>query len=71
MALRRAELTGEAKDRRSEMEQAEDWFRMEWKWVLGRSPYPAEVNGLDLKELAQQALAFSFKVSPHTYCKNF
>lgn len=60
VALRRAELTGEAKDRRSEMEQAEDWFRMEWKWVLGRSPYPAEVNGLDLKELAQQALAFSF-----------
>ena len=34
-------------------------------------PYPAEVNGLDLKELAQQALASLFKVSPHTYCKKF
>lgn len=60
IALRRAELTGGQKDRRSEKEQAEDWFHMEWKWVLGRNPYPAEVNGLDLKELAQQALAFSF-----------
>lgn len=59
-ALRRAELTGEANDRRGEKAQAEDWFRMEWKWVLGRNPYSNEANGMDLKELARQALAFTF-----------
>lgn len=59
VALRRAELTGGEQDRRSEQEQAEDWFRMEWNWVLARNPYPVEPNGKDLRELAQQALAFS------------
>lgn len=60
VALRRAELTGEAKDRRSEKERAEEWFRMEWKWVLSSNAYTEEANGMDLRELAQQALAFSF-----------
>lgn len=59
VALRRAELTGGEQDRRSEKKQAEDWFRMEWNWALARNPYPVEPNGMDLRELAQQALAFS------------
>lgn len=59
-ALRRAELAGKAKDRRSEKEQAEDWFCMEWRWVLARNAYPSEPNGMDLRELARRALALSF-----------
>lgn len=60
VAQRRAELCGGEKDRRSGREQAEEWFRMEWKWVLARGAYPTEPSGMDLKELAQQALAFTY-----------
>lgn len=56
VALRRAELAGKGIGKA----HAADWFRMEWKWVLARNAYPEQANGMDLKELAQQALEFTF-----------
>lgn len=60
VADRREELVSGIKDKRGEKEQAEGWFRMEWNWVLARNAYSDEPNGMDLRELAQQALAFTF-----------
>uniref|UniRef100_UPI003FF03DBE alpha-N-acetylglucosaminidase TIM-barrel domain-containing protein n=1 Tax=Candidatus Fimivicinus sp. TaxID=3056640 RepID=UPI003FF03DBE len=60
VADRREELVSGIKDKRDEKEQAEGWFRMEWNWVLARNAYSDEPNGMNLRELAQQALAFTF-----------
>lgn len=60
VADRREELVSGIKDKRGEKEQAEGWFRMEWNWVLARNAYSDEPNGMNLWELAQQALAFTF-----------